>query len=128
MLASKLYHYRAELVSIYDGDTITVDLDLGCGVWKRKEKIRLWGINTPEIRTRNEQEKAAGYAAKARLTELLGSGDLLIQTFREKETGKFGRLLGIVWSAGVNCNQRLIDEGHATEYFSGSRDMPKVAP
>jgi micrococcal nuclease len=65
-----MYHYKAKLVRVIDGDTIDVDIDLGFDVWLKRQRIRLAGIDAPESRTRNKAEKVLGLAAKARLTEL----------------------------------------------------------
>ena len=65
-----MYHYKAKLVRVIDGDTIDVDIDLGFDVWLKNQRVRLAGIDSPECRTRNKLEKTLGLAAKARLTEL----------------------------------------------------------
>ena len=65
-----MYHYKAKLVRVIDGDTIDVDIDLGFDVWLKRQRVRLAGIDAPESRTRNKAEKVLGLAAKARLTEL----------------------------------------------------------
>ena len=130
-MRSSLYNYRAELVSVYDGDTIKVILSLGLnhylGSEKQPIKIRLFGIDTPEIRTRDPEEKAAGYAARDRLKELLGPPGSTIWIRTEKDKGgKFGRILGTIWKTEgdmvadladlVSANQILIDEDHAKMY------------
>lgn len=126
----RLYHYRAKVTDVYDGDTITVDLDLGRGMWSIGEKVRLHGINTPEIRTRNKAEKEAGKAARDFLVTILGfkvvdtdweAGDIIIHTFAKKEEGKFGRLLGVVYVNDINVNELMISRGHAIEYHGGKR-------
>ena len=66
-----MYEYRASLVKIVDGDTIDVNLDLGFDVVLKKQRVRLYGINTPESRTRDLEEKKYGLAAKERLKGLL---------------------------------------------------------
>ena len=59
-----MYQYKCKLVKVVDGDTIDVDIDLGFGVWLRKQRIRMYGIDTPESRTRDLEEKRYGLAAK----------------------------------------------------------------
>lgn len=113
--------FPATLIKVTDGDTIQVNLHLGFGVALEKEKIRMYGINTPESRTSNPAEKVAGLAAKARLQEMLASKDLEICVDRKKPRGKFGRVIGIVFAEGKNVNDRLIAEGHAIPYFGGKR-------
>jgi len=113
-----MYHYKAVLVRVVDGDTIDVDIDLGFDVWLKKQRIRLAGIDAPESRTRNKAEKALGLAAKARLVELC-SGEIQIESLGK---GKYGRILGIPrTSEGTSICQILIDEGHAIEYWGGKK-------
>lgn len=121
MISDKLYHYRAKLVSVYDGDTIVVDLDLGRGVWVKDEKIRLRGIDTPERRSKDAQEKAAAYLAREALLDMLHGNDLIVETFIDKEEGKFGRLLGVVYVGEMNVNEAMIDRGWARKYDGGKR-------
>lgn len=110
--------YNATLDRVVDGDTIDVILDLGFDVQLHNQRCRLAGIDTPESRTRNLEEKAKGIAAKIRLEELLESGRFTLQSMG---VGKFGRCLGIIFVDGRNVNQMLITEGHATEYYGGKR-------
>jgi micrococcal nuclease len=67
-----MYEYKTKLVKVVDGDTVDVDIDLGFGVWLKKERVRIMGIDTPESRTRDKVEKVFGKAASKRLKELLG--------------------------------------------------------
>jgi len=114
-----MYTYKVLLTKVVDGDTIDVDIDLGFGVWMRNQRIRLYGINAPESRTRDLEEKARGLAAKDRLIELLPE-QFILQT-RLDDRGKFGRILGtiLVDKGGVitNINDLLVEEGHAVEYM-----------
>tara|TARA_E500000318_G_scaffold105508_1_gene112488 strand:+ start:600 stop:956 length:357 start_codon:yes stop_codon:yes gene_type:complete len=113
-----MYHYKAVLVRVIDGDTIDVDIDLGFDVWLKKQRIRLAGIDSPECRTRNKFEKALGLAAKERLIELC-SAEMQIESLGK---GKYGRILGIPKTAdGTSMCQILIDEGHAVEYWGGKK-------
>tara|TARA_R110001592_G_scaffold11777_2_gene57614 strand:- start:446 stop:859 length:414 start_codon:yes stop_codon:yes gene_type:complete len=121
-----MYEYRCEVVHIVDGDTIDVDIDLGFGVWLKKERIRLYGIDTPESRTRDLEEKKYGLAAKEFLTNMLSdSGGILLKTQKDAE-GKFGRILGEMWRttdfADKSINQYLIDKHHAVAYHGQSKD------
>lgn len=106
-----------------DGDTVDVTIDCGFKM-HIKERVRLKGINTPECRTRDLEEKAKGLAAKARLIEILESwgNKFIIKTSIDKK-GKFGRLLGELVSPDdkENANKMLLNEGHATEYHGGKR-------
>lgn len=105
------YCYKATCVSVYDGDTVTLDISLGFGVTMR-EKIRLLGINTPEVRGK---EKLDGLISRDRLRELIDYKDVIIVTHKDKG-GKYGRLLATIYLDGVNINQQLVDEGLAEAY------------
>ena len=109
------YTYAATLDRVIDGDTIDVILDLGFSV-QMKARIRLADIDTPEIRTRNIQEKIRGKAAMARLIELLGDGSDLVIVSKFYSRGKYGRILGRVFVNDIDVNQILLDEGHAEPY------------
>ena len=119
-----MYKYNAKLDRVVDGDTVDALVDLGFDTWK-KVRIRMHGMNAPESRTRNLEEKAKGIAAKVRLEELLESGRFILQSMG---VGKFGRCLGIIYVndsntkyLDVNVNKTLITEGHAVEYHGGKR-------
>ena len=122
-----MYEYIFDLDRVIDGDTIDVNLDLGFDVVLKKQRIRLYGLNTPESRTRDLEEKQYGLAAKARLKELLEAGETLsLRTAIDKKArGKYGRILGTIYADGVNLNQQLLDEGHAIEYFGGTKNQTK---
>lgn len=106
-----------ELVKIVDGDTIDVILDLGFHIYIKK-RIRLHGINTPECRTRDLEEKRRGLAAKERLIELcgdeLGEPNLVLKCHG---LGKYGRVLGEVFNNNCSVNRMLVLEGHAENYL-----------
>lgn len=114
-----MYTYKISSVDrIVDGDTIDVTIDLGFKILT-KQRIRMYGINTPETRTRDKQEKQRGLAAKARLVELLQTEDDII--LKSYGVGKFGRVLGELYINDTNVNETLVNEGHAVKYFGGSR-------
>jgi micrococcal nuclease len=126
-----MYEYKTKVVKIVDGDTVDVDIDLGFGVWLKKERVRIMGIDTPESRTRDKVEKKFGLASKARLKSLLGKDPVLktqVSKKGEDMKGKFGRILGdfTVYDSNVDAwrpvTQILVDEGHAVPYFGGSKD------
>ena len=126
-----MYEYKATIVKVVDGDTVDVDIDLGFDTWLNNQRIRLYGIDTPECRTIDKEEQARGLAAKARLEELIAEGDneFIIETSIDKK-GKYGRLLGVLYkypedaspcSAVGSYNDKLIAEGHAKKYLGGKK-------
>ena len=122
-----MYNYKIILIRVIDGDTIDAYIDLGFDI-SVKKRIRFKGINTPESRTRDLEEKARGLAAKDRLKNLLeGANTIQLKSYG---VGKYGRCLGelhvdIVDGKGCltleNVNELLIKEGHAVEYDGGKR-------
>ena len=120
-----MYEYRCKVVKIIDGDTVDVDIDLGFGVWLKKERIRMFGIDTPESRTRDLEEKKYGLAAKAYITKLLDDeGGIVLKTRKDAE-GKYGRILGELWRttdfADTSINELMIKNHHAVAYHGQSK-------
>ena len=140
-----MYTYKAKVVKVVDGDTVDLDIDLGFGIVYKKQRGRLWGINAPESRTRDKNEKKLGLAAKNRLIKILKSNNNEVH-FISREKGKYGRYLvqlfvekmpvskKIVLQAGedykkeeflessfYDLNDALVTEGHATRYYGGKR-------
>ena len=109
-----MYEYRAFVRRVYDGDTITVDIDLGFEVVLRNQKIRLSRINTPEIRG---SEREAGIKVRNLVREKISNKWVIIKTTKDKK-GKYGRWLGEVYCDGSeeSLNQWLLNEGHAVLY------------
>lgn len=108
---------------VVDGDTVDLWINLGFATFVKK-RIRLFGINAPESRTRDLEEKGRGLAAKARLKNLLhneGDKNEWRCDLESHEIGKYGRVLGTLWIGHLNVNDLLITEGHATPYFGGKR-------
>lgn len=108
---TKIYQYRAHVVSVYDGDTLRADVDLGFFTWIRSEQFRLARINAPEVRG---PERDQGLITRDRLRELVLDQDVIIET---EKKGKFGRYIAEIFleSDGelVNINDRLVEEGLA---------------
>ena len=113
-----MYTYKAKLDRVVDGDTVDAHIDLGFDITIHK-RIRLAGIDTPESRTRDLEEKARGLASKDKLIELLGDGDFILES---KEVGKYGRVLGTLLVDDVNINDTLVEEGYAVEYWGGKKN------
>jgi micrococcal nuclease len=118
-----MYTYKARLIRVIDGDTIDAEIDLGFNVSTR-QRIRLYGINTPESRTRDQEEKERGLAAKQRLIEILPR-EFMVETILNRR-GKYGRVLGILWvntdDVETNVNDLLVEEGHAVRYDGFQKD------
>tara|TARA_R100001594_G_scaffold55853_4_gene89520 strand:- start:8 stop:376 length:369 start_codon:yes stop_codon:yes gene_type:complete len=122
-----MYTYKISPLKVVDGDTIDADIDLGFDI-KVKKRIRFMGINAPESRTKDLEEKAKGIAAKDRVKQLLEGCENI--TLKSHGVGKFGRCLGEIMLdkvdgseklTVVSLNELLINEGHATEYHGGKR-------
>ena len=109
-----MYRYKANLIRVIDGDTIDALVDLGFDVWIKK-RVRLYGIDTPETRTKDVEEKKAGKAAMARLVEILSesNNEFILQSHG---VGKYGRCLGTLFIDDTNINMLLLNEEHAEEY------------
>ncbi|MEN7974163.1 MAG: helix-turn-helix domain-containing protein [Verrucomicrobiota bacterium] len=110
---AELYHYVAQVLSVYDGDTCRVDIDLGMGTWIRNEKLRLSRINAPEM---TGPEKARGTVARDALRELILGREVIIETIKDKR-GKYGRYLAEIWlpenDGFININDLLVAKGYA---------------
>ena len=116
------YSYRVKsIVKIIDGDTFDCIMDLGFDVLL-EARVRMMGIDTPESRTRDLEEKKFGLLAKEYLTEKLATEDIIVTTEVDNEKGKFGRILGWVWANGVNVNEKMIADHMAVAYEGQSKD------
>ena len=124
------YNFRViEIDRVVDGDTIDVTIDLGFDLYK-KERVRVAGVDTPEKRTRNLEEKELGIDAtewlKAKLEgAVAGDDDLVIRTELDGGVGKYGRLLGWLYigDSELSLNEEMITEGYAHPYDGGTKDM-----
>ena len=124
------YNFRVVSIDkVLDGDTIDVTIDLGFDLFK-KERVRIAGVDTPEKRTRNLEEKALGIDATEWLKDKLegainGDDDLVIRTELVGGVGKYGRLLGwcYIGDAIVSLNEQMIDQGYAHAYDGGTKNM-----
>jgi len=122
------YNFRVvEINRVVDGDTLDVTIDLGFDLYK-KERVRVAGVDTPEKRTRDQEEKALGYDATNWLENKLndaiaGDDDLVIRTELVGGVGKYGRLLGWLYigDAELSLNEQMITEGFAWPYDGGTK-------
>ena len=127
-----MYEYGCRVVRIVDGDTVDVDVVLGVDVWMRNQRIRLHGIDTPESRTRDKEEKRFGIRAKQHLSHMIATeiehGPLVGSDIKKQISlqslgrGKFGRILGVLFVDGVNVNEKMIEDHHAVAYHGQSKD------
>ena len=120
------YVYRIKSITkVVDGDTIDANIDLGFDISLTK-RIRLAGIDTPESRTRNLEEKALGLESKEWLKKALeGAKDIIIKTEKPDSTEKYGRIIGHLFinDQETSLNNQMIAEGYALEYEGGKKDM-----
>ena len=89
-----MYEYRCKILRVVDGDTVDVDIDLGFGVWMHKERVRIYGLDTPESRTRDKVEKVFGNYAKQIVKDWLPTGSIQKLVTEKDKSGKYGRILG----------------------------------
>lgn len=110
-----MYNYKAIVTKIYDGDTITLDIDLGFGIWKKKQSIRLARIDAAEIRG---EERPQGLIVRDTLREWIPLGtEIHLETVKDR-TGKYGRYIGEIYPIGesLSYNQRLLNENLVEPY------------
>lgn len=113
-MKDSLYYYRAVVVYVYDGDTCTVDIDLGLKTWVRDERVRLYRINAPELRG---DERSQGLKSRDFLRQQIDGREIIIQTIKDKK-GKYGRYLAEIWIPDldgnlININDLLVTKGFA---------------
>jgi len=121
-----MFEYRCNVVRVVDGDTVDVDIDLGFGVWMRKQRIRMYGIDTPESRTRDLEEKTYGLAAKDFLYGRLDDPKGVTLRTHKDGKGKYGRILGELWRTSTysdkSVNEYMIEKHHAVRYMGQSKE------
>ena len=123
-----MYEYRCKVTRVVDGDTVDVDIDLGFGVWMHKQRIRLHGIDTPESRTRDLDEKKYGLIAKEHIKSFMPVGSMQTLVTVKDKAGKYGRILGkfLIYDkktdAQMTINDWMIREHHAVAYHGQSKE------
>lgn len=123
-----MYEYKCKILRVVDGDTVEVDIDLGFGIWRHRERVRIIGIDTPESRTRDLVEKKFGIAAKEFVKSLLPIGSEQIIKTHKDETGKFGRILGdFVLPNDKLLSAHMIENHHAVAYNGENKEDVKAA-
>jgi len=117
------YQYKAIVERVVDGDTIDLDIDIGFSIHIR-ERVRLFGIDTPETRTKNLIEKLHGIEAKNYVKDAIEGKEIVIETIKEKK-GKFGRYLAVIHYKRnrhtTNLNKELVDKKMAKRYYGGKK-------
>lgn len=118
---TNLYLYKVKrFIKNYDGDTIDLEIDLGFNTI-RIERVRLYGVDTYEMRAKDKKEKELAREAQRYVELKLNTAKaLFVETIKDK-TGKYGRMLAIIWYDGINLNDELVEKGYAKEYWGGKR-------
>jgi micrococcal nuclease len=127
-----MYRYKVDVTRVVDGDTVDVDVDLGFGMTYKKQRVRMVGIDTPESRTRDLEEKFYGKQSKYFLESLLEDKEVQLVSH---DKGKFGRILGelfivdseplkdgLINNAAGNVNKMMVDNYHAVPYYGGNKE------
>ena len=123
-----MYEYSCKILRVVDGDTVDVDIDLGFGVWMHKERIRLYGIDTPESRTRDSVEKIFGFEAKKMVESWLPLGSTQTLITEKDKSGKFGRILGKFRifdgrnDRATTLNEWMVENHYAVAYHGQSKE------
>ncbi|WP_054852717.1 thermonuclease family protein [Olleya sp. ITB9] len=108
-----MYTYKAKIIAVYDGDTVTALVDLGF-LHSQEMKLRLYGIDTPELRG---EEKEEGKKVRDIVRSMILDKEVTIRSYKDKQ-GKYGRYLAnIILEDGLELNQWLVDNGHAKPYL-----------
>jgi len=117
-----VYEYKCKVTRVVDGDTVDIDIDLGFGVWLHKERVRIYGIDTPESRTRDKVEKRFGLLAKEFVKGFVKGSSVILRTQKYDAKGKFGRILGDIIVDDKSLSETMIQEHHAVAYHGQSKE------
>ena len=117
-----MHEYKSKVTKVVDGDTIKCDIDLGFDIVLSNQTIRLYGIDTPESRTKDLEEKFYGNISKQFLNDYCPKGSYITLRTHLDKKGKFGRILGEIIVNKVNLNEQMIEENLAVEYHGQSKD------
>ena len=117
-----MYEYKYKIRRVVDGDTVDIDIDLGFGVWLHKERVRIYGIDTPESRTRDKEEKKYGLMAKEFVKQFVKGDSIKLTTQKYDAKGKFGRILGDIIVDDKSLSETMIQEYHAVAYHGQSKE------
>jgi|TARA_Y100000782_G_C10139429_1_gene246526 micrococcal nuclease len=111
-MENNFYLYQAYVTDVYDGDTITCDINLGFGIKYTKQKIRLYGIDTPELRG---EEREEGLRVRDYVREKILNKNIILHSYRDSK-GKYGRYLGDIYYDNINLNKELLEKKMAKKY------------
>ena len=117
-----MYEYKCKVTRGVDGDTVDIDIDLGFGVWLHKERVRIYGIDTPESRTRDKEDKKYGLMAKELVKQFVKGDSIKLTTQKYDAKGKFGRILGDIIVDNKSLSDTMIQEHHAVIYHGQSKE------
>jgi micrococcal nuclease len=124
-----MYQYKCKINKVLDGDTVDIDLDLGFNIVLANQRVRMAGVDTPESRTANKEEKPRGLLSKKKLAEKLPIGSWqIIETQRsDNNDDKFGRILGVfMLEDGTNVNDWLIKNNYAVPYKGDNKELTQA--
>jgi micrococcal nuclease len=124
-----VYQYKCKINKVLDGDTVDIDLDLGFNIVLSNQRVRMAGVDTPESRTANKEEKPRGLLSKKKLGEKLPVGSWqIIETQRsDNNDDKFGRILGVfILEDGTKVNDWLIQNNYAVPYKGENKELTQA--
>ena len=124
-----MYQYKCKINKVLDGDTVDIDLDLGFNIILSNQRLRMAGVDTPESRTANKEEKPRGLLSKKKLAEKLPVGSWqIIETQRsDNNDDKFGRILGVfILEDGTKVNDWLIANNYAVPYKGENKELTQA--
>ena len=116
-----MFEYKCEVIKVVDGDTVDVNIDVGFSIF-HKARVRMYGMDTPESRTRDLDEKARGLISKQFILDKVADAKEIVIKTQKDGKGKFGRVLGKIFIDGENINQSMIDQSLAVEYYGQSKE------
>ena len=125
-----MYTYKCRINKVLDGDTVEIDLDLGFNIILANQKVRMLGVDTPESRTANKEEKPRGLLSKKKLQEKLPVGSWVKITTHKSDNNddKFDRILGeFILEDGTNVNKWLIENNYAVPYLGENKELVQEA-
>jgi micrococcal nuclease len=124
-----MYQYKCKINKVLDGDTVDIDLDLGFNIVLVNQRVRMAGVDTPESRTSNKEEKPRGLLSKKKLAEKLpvGSWQIIETQKSDNNDDKFGRILGVfILEDGTKVNEWLIQNNYAVPYKGENKELTQA--